>query len=94
MRLIKYLWMFYQRLIIPSLALSVLISIFGMGYINICVGIGISYIVLAPFFHYFTYEVRNPDEYYFYYNLGLSRSFLWLSTVAISLIVGVILISL
>lgn len=51
---------------------------------------GLTYMVSAPIMHYFSYEVRNPNEYYFYNNLGFSRSFLWIFTVGSAVIVGLI----
>ena len=52
---------------------------------------GATFIVFNPFFHYWFYEF-NSDEYYFYLNLGLSKLQLWLFTVSIGLITGVITI--
>jgi len=89
MRMIKGLWIFYKKLIIPSLALSILLALFGMSLLRLSTGIGISYIIFTPVVHYFTYEVNNINEYYFYHNLGLSKLFLWVNTVVTSLIVGV-----
>ncbi|AMP98880.1 hypothetical protein AY601_1974 [Pedobacter cryoconitis] len=89
MRMIKGLWIFYKKLIIPSLALSILLALFGASIVRISIGIGISYIIFTPVVHYFTYEVNNINEYYFYHNLGLSKLFLWVNTVITSLIIGV-----
>jgi hypothetical protein len=50
--------------------------------------IGISYIFSGLLFHYLIYEVRNRNEYYFYYNLGLSRLILWVVTFVLSLLIG------
>jgi len=52
------------------------------------VPLGLGYIFSAPLFHLFNYEVRNTNEYYFYYNLGLSKILLWISTILISLTIG------
>lgn len=91
MRIVHGLRFFYQKLIIPSLVLSVLLAYFVLGLGKLCSGTGISFIFLTPVFHYFTYELRRPNEYYFYYNLGLSKSVLWLSTIGISLVIGLVL---
>lgn len=90
MRILHGLCFFYQKLIAPSLALSILLSFFMMEHISLCKGIGISFIFLTPTFHYFIYEIRNSNEYYFYYNLGLSKILLWASTIVISIIVGLL----
>lgn len=55
-------------------------------------GVGFSFVFLTPVFQYLTYEIRNPNEYFFYYNLGLSKLVLWTSTLVISLIIGLIFI--
>lgn len=48
--------------------------------------IGLSFLVIAPFTQYFYYNIKNRNEYYYYYNLGISNSMLWISTVAIGII--------
>lgn len=55
--------------------------------------VGISYILLSMVFQYLIYEVRYPNEYYFYYNLGLSKFFLWAGSFSLSLIVGLFIIT-
>jgi ABC-type sugar transport system ATPase subunit len=35
--------------------------------------VGIGYILITLVFQYFIYEIRNPNDYYFYYNMGLSK---------------------
>jgi len=91
MRILSGLWFFYQKLIIPSLAVSLLLSGFSMGYVDLWLGVGISYVFLTALFHYYTYEVKNPNEYYFYHNLGLSKLALWANTIIVGVIVGFIL---
>jgi len=92
MHMIKGLYIFYKKLVIPSLIFSLLLSLLEMPLVKIHAGIGISYIVLAPLFHYFIYETRSPNEYYFYYNLGLSKTVLWTNTVITSTAIGLLLI--
>lgn len=94
MRIISGLYFFYQKLVIPSLFISFTLSYFAMGYMNFYAGVGISFIFITPTLHYFIYEVRTPNEYYFYYNLGLSKFTLWLTTISFSLIIGSILLML
>ena len=48
--------------------------------------IGYSLLLVAAAIHYWVYEFRNPQQYYFYYNLGLSRFKLWLSTLGLGLL--------
>lgn len=88
MRILQGIYIFYAKLVVPSLALSILITYFRPNGLVWNVGLGISFIFLLPVFHYFSYELRSPQEYYFYHNLGLSKLVLWLSTIMIGLIFG------
>ena len=53
--------------------------------------VGLGYILMTPIFQYFIYEKRNPNDYYFYYNLGISKYILWGSTLFLSLLIVTIL---
>jgi hypothetical protein len=94
MRIIAGIWLFYKKLIIPALSISVMIGFLGLMISNSISfnWVGISYIILIPLFQYFIYEVRNPNEYYFYYNMGLNKFILWVSTMVISLFICLIII--
>lgn len=94
MRLFKAILIFYQKLIIPALILSGLLGFMGLGVTGVfsLEAIGISFMFSGPLFHYFIYEVRNNNEYYFYFNMGLSRLSLWIITFSLSLVIGLILI--
>ena len=94
MRTVKGLYYFYIKLLIPSIVLSFVLSCFYMNRDHISAGTGISFILLTPTFHYFTYEIKNSNEYYFYHNLGFSKLNLWLITVFISISLGFIITSL
>lgn len=94
MRIAISFWLFYQKLVIPSLAMSVLMGSAGMlnsGAFSMATT-GIAYMLFAPLFHYFIYEIRNSQEYYFYYNMGLSKFTLWITASLISFAMGLILI--
>ena len=90
MRIAKALFLFYRKLIVPVAVLSVVVGLIGYAVIGeFYLGtVGAAFVVLSALFHYFIYEVRNPNEYYFYYNLGLSKLRLWIFSVSFSLIVG------
>lgn len=88
MRIMKALIFFYGKLLIPSFGMSILISLFGMPIVNIREGLGITFIIITPLFHYFIYEVNNASEYYLYYNLGLNKIMLWTNTIVISIFIG------
>jgi len=95
MRIIKSIWLFYRKLILTSATMSVLIALVGTfisGTVFSHKVFGLAYIFCAPLTHFFVYEVRNTNEYYFYYNLGLSKITLWVSTVLLSLTIGLILL--
>jgi hypothetical protein len=96
MRIAYCIWIFYKKLILPTVVVSTLLGL--LLYPNtetIASSLkwsGISYLLLTPVFHYFIYEVRNPNEYYFYYNMGLSKLVLWISTTIFGSILGLIII--
>ena len=96
MKIVSSIWMFYKKLIIPALSMSLLIGILIFIFTNsFSVSFkltGISYLFFTPMFHYFIYEIRNPNEYYFYYNMGINKPVLWLSTLILSSLIGLILI--
>lgn len=90
MRIVKGILIFHKKLAIHTLGVAIIVGLMGfaMSASNLLVGVGIGYILMAPLFHYFIYDVSSSNEYYFYYNLGLSKRNLWISTVVISLTVG------
>lgn len=96
MRIFFCIWVFYKKLILPTVVVS---ALFGLILYPNTETIsssmkwsGISCIFLTPVFHYFIYEIRNPNEYYFYYNMGLSKLVLWISTTILGLILGLLII--
>lgn len=85
--------MFYKKLVIPALSMSAAIaSIVFLNSGNFSFKwFGISFLIVTPLFHYYIYEIRNPNEYYFYYNMGISKLFLWLATLVSSSFIGLII---
>ena len=82
---------FQQKLILPTLSVAVGVGIagyFSIWSIPIIQGTGFGYILAGPLTHYFIYELRYPNEYYFYFNLGLNKSVLCTSTAFINFIIG------
>jgi hypothetical protein len=94
MRILKAILIFYQKLFVPVLVLSGLVGLIGFGISGVFSlrTVGLSYFLFGLLFHYYIYEVRNFNEYYFYYNLGLSRLSLWLVTLFLNLVIGLIFI--
>ena len=94
MILTQAILIFHQRLIIPTLLGAIAVGILGITLgLPVIKVIGTSYILCGPLFHYFHYELGNESEYYFYFNLGLSRTILWISTILFSLIVGTVILN-
>lgn len=79
---LKIIWLFYQKLVIPVLVISLLI----FGWLQNTKSLVLTFALFLPLFQYFIYELRNKEEYYFYYNLGFSRKFWWISTLVLSLL--------
>lgn len=48
--------------------------------------IGFCMIFIAPIIHYYVYHIKNKNEYYYYFNIGLGNIELWASTLTIALI--------
>ncbi|MBB4805995.1 hypothetical protein HNP38_001267 [Chryseobacterium defluvii] len=87
MKNLTILQIFYGKLLIPTVLFSLLIiSLTGFSYQNF----GLCFFLIFPLLHYFVYEVRLKNEYYFYANFGFSKRLLWISTLVISLIVKTI----
>jgi hypothetical protein len=90
-RIISILF-FFKKLILPSFSMAVALA-FLEGLLTqkfLWTSIGIYYILMSMFFHYFFYEKLNPGKYYFCYNMGLSKLILWGSSLFLSLIIVLI----
>jgi len=83
----KILWIFYFKILIPTILFSLLIA-FQTGFNTS--NIGLCFLLLLPLFHYFIYELRLKNEYYFYANFGFSKLFLWIMTLSLSLIINIL----
>lgn len=94
MRVLKGLWFFYKKLVVPALAVSILLALFSLAYLELASGIVISYVLFTPCMHYVMYEIRSPHEYYFYHNLGLSKTALWANTLTVSILLSLTLFAL
>lgn len=76
---IKILWLFYKKLLIPAVLFSFLFNLTtGLNYKSF----GISFLLIFPLMHFFIYELRMKNEYIFYANFGLSKVFLWTLTLS------------
>jgi len=82
---IKILWIFYLKLLIPSLLFSVLLAFqtgFSMSSFGFC------FLVMLPAFHFLIYELRLKREYLFFANFGFSKQSLWIMTICIGLAIN------
>ena len=89
MVLLKCIFIFQKKIFIPTLITSIILSFIG-GFLSFK-GVGFTFIVFATLFHYIIYEIRYPNEYYFYFNFGLSKASLWLSTLLMGAIICLIM---
>ncbi|MAX72017.1 MAG: hypothetical protein CMC76_13130 [Flavobacteriaceae bacterium] len=89
MKLLKTIFLFQKKIIFLAYFISIIIGIiFGLK-LNV---IGISFFTILPLLHYFFYDIKDKSEYYYYYNLGVSRNKLWLSTLVTGTINFLILV--
>jgi hypothetical protein len=86
---------FYQKIFIPSLIVAITIGLIGIIFGNLpflsTVGLGLC--LISPLFQYFIYELRNEKEYYFFFNLGFSRTKLWALNIIVSIVIGKVISS-
>jgi len=78
---------FQQKLIIPTFCTSLAIGIAGYFMIwstPIIEGAGFGYFLAGPMVHYYLYDLKNPNEYYFYHNAGLSKLILYVITIGLN----------
>ncbi|MGB5404600.1 hypothetical protein [Robiginitalea sp.] len=78
------LWFFHKRIALPALFISVLL---GLALFRSIGAAGLIFLMMGPLWHYYIYEVRYKQEYYFYFNLGFTRLSLWVSTLILVAIV-------
>ena len=86
---------FQQKLILPTFCVALAIGIAGYFMVwstPLVQGTGFGYILAGPLTHYFIYELRNENEYYFYFNMGFNKIMLYSSTVILNLIVGALIL--
>jgi hypothetical protein len=93
MKIVKGFYFFYLKLLAPLLVLSLLVGFGSPGPGLFKFGAaGTVFIFFTPLLLFAVYELRRPEEYYFYFNLGLSKSVLWVASCSVSLIIGFSLI--
>lgn len=84
---LKILWIFYGKLLIPTVLFSILL-LFQTGFSTR--NFGVCFFVFLPLLHFFIYELRLKNEYSFYANFGFSKLFLWILTLTIAIIINLI----
>ncbi len=78
---------FYLKLLIPSVFISLLLSLQGGFSVS---DFGLCFLLTLPLLHYFVYELRLKNEYAFYAHFGFSRPFLWILTGILSITTNLI----
>ncbi|MBI9067965.1 MAG: hypothetical protein JEZ09_11780 [Salinivirgaceae bacterium] len=84
---------FYKKIFIPTIALSIVFGFIMSDKFSLA-SVGFAYIFISLLFHFVIYELRNPNEYYFYYNIGLNKISLWICSALISCVIGIIFMTL
>jgi hypothetical protein len=82
---------FQQKLILPTFCVALGIGISGYLMVwsaPVIVGTGFGYFLAGPMVHYYLYDLKDPNEYYFYFNAGLSKIMLYATTVGLNFILG------
>ena len=89
MQKIRAFWHFYLKVFIPCMAFAVIAGLFvsGINETRTLSLIAVSYFLFSPFFQYMIYDFRKRNEYFFYQNIGLSKLFLWVSSMSVSFII-------
>jgi hypothetical protein len=86
---------FQQKLILATLCVAIAIGIAGYFMIwstPIIQGTGFGYFLAGPMVHYYLYDLRNPNEYYFYHNAGLSKRLLYVITLGLNVGIGTVIV--
>jgi len=70
--------------LLPAVIISLLLGFFGSSVNEgaFSTNAGLAYLFILPLFQFFVYELRYANEYYFYYNLGISKIVLWAACIA------------
>jgi len=82
-RILKNILLFQKKIFFISYAVSLFIGLFFGGELKM---IGLAFLWIAPFTQYFFYDVKNKNQYFYYYNVGISKNMLWTSTFVIGFI--------
>lgn len=82
---------FQQKLVLPTFCVALGIGVAGyfmVPSIPVVQGTGFGYLLAGPLTHCFIYELRNSNEYYFYFNAGLTKITLYFTTIILNLILS------
>jgi len=89
-KLLKIYWAFYKSTLTVNLVVSLTIGLISSGY-GFAIGItvfAISLVSIGLFFAFLYKEVAFPQEYYFYYNLGISKIRLMIFCFLVSILLS------
>ncbi len=83
MQRLKNIALFQKKIFFTAIIFSIVLAI-ATGNLNMT---GIYYFFLSPLMHYFIYEIRDPHEYYYYFNIGFDKIQLWGSTLLVAVLI-------
>ena len=86
---------FQQKLILATFCVAVAIGVAGYVMIwstPIIQGTGFGYFLAGPMVHYYLYDLRNPNEYYYYFNAGIRKRVLYVTTLGLNAGVGTLIV--
>lgn len=84
LRILKNILLFQKKIFFLSYMLSFVFGVYLL--YGDAKTVGFCFLVVAPIVQYFIYEIKDKNEYYYYFNVGLSRIQLWISTIVIGFI--------
>ena len=89
MKKIKFIYIFYKSTLLVNIAVSALLAIIGFAYFFQI--FSISFMTAGPILGLLYKEVTEYNQYYFYYNKGISKVSLILSCFVISAVIGTVI---
>ncbi len=92
--LVQKIWLmisFHEKLLLPTLCVAAGIGVAGYFMVwstPIIQGAGYGYMLAGPITHYYLYDLKSPNEYYFYFNTGLTKVHLYASSFILNFALG------
>jgi len=89
---LRHIFLFQRKFLLPAVVISLFLGAVGASANDesVITNAGLSYLLVLPLFQFFVYELRYPNEYYFYHNLGISKVMLWAACLTQVIIVNIV----